>query len=254
MLTTAELVSEIKLYYAPEWDREVILNFIKRAQEELTLINSPEMIFYNGADPSFPVPFLQTVAGQLQYTIGDDGTGASNILDSDGNPIDIEITRNGVEYPVLPRRVKDIFTEYTHGYSWPSYGQGRWFTFGWFYNPARVRNFYRAENVVTFDRKGSTGTTIRFMEDPGATTDRYYIMFYHDPIELLSDQIPLTIDGNQWHQALIDGAVGFIEDIENGNSRRLEKFRTYWIKKFCGVMAEPLYNYRNPKMKVRGVG
>lgn len=255
MLTTAELVSEIKLYYAPEWDREVIVDFVKRAQEELTLINSPEMIWYNGADPKYPVPFLKTTAGQLEYEIKGDGTAAgSTIYDSDGNPLAIDINREGTDYTVVPRRIKDIFVEYTTGYSWPSYGQGRWFTFGWFYNPYAGVTRYRRWPTIVFDRKGTTPARLIFEDDPGTTTDKYYVLFYHEPVELLSDTIPLTIDGSQWHQALIDGAVGFIEDIENGRSTRLEKFRNYWIKKFSGVMAEPLYQFRNPKMRVREVG
>lgn len=248
MLSTQELVSTIKDFYAPEWDREDIVNFIKRAQERLCLIDCPDMVFWNGEDPVFPVPFLQTTAGQLEYEIS-----SSTLLDSNGDPIDLEITREGVAYPVNARRIRDVFVlRSTTSIAFRSlrnnfYNYSLW-------DPRYLYSVFRSIECIPTDMQGSTNATIKFLRDPGTTTDCYYVAFYHTPIELLSDTIPLTIDGPKWQQALIDGAVGYIEDIENGKSERLRKFDTYWVKKFSGYQNENTKLYRPSRMKIRSAG
>jgi hypothetical protein len=74
-------------------------------------------------------------------------------------------------------------------------------------------------------------------------------MCYYAPIDILSDTIPLTIDGDKWHQELINGTVGYIEDVENGDSRRLEKFLKKDVIKFSnetGRTAQSSVPYRMP--------
>jgi hypothetical protein len=91
--------------------------------------------------------------------------------------------------------------------------------------------FYRIP-VMLRDKTDAAGATITFVEDPGTSTNKYYVEFYKEATQLTSEAIPLSVDGNVWDQALIDGAVGLIEDAENGESRRLEKFQTFWLKQF----------------------
>ncbi len=252
MLTTQELASEIKLYYAPDWDRDVIVEFIRKAQLGLCLLDSRLMVFWNRADPLFPIPFLETTAGQLEYEIGDGPSGTSNLLDSSGGEVLVELTREGTAYPVMARRIRAIFTERT---TWPGPTLGVPITDQWFYNAGQVPSErFAGMEFVPDDMEGTTNAKVTFLEDPGTTTNTYYCSFYYTPIDLLSDTIPLTIDGDQWRQALIDGAVGMIEDIENGASKRLDKFEKSWKKKFIQHNAQITKHILPKRMLQRPAG
>lgn len=252
MLTTQELASEIKLYYAPEWDREVIVEFIRKAQLGLCLLDSREMVFWNRSDPLFPIPYMKTEAGRLEYEVGDYGDGTTGLLDSDGNEIEMEITREGVAYPIQARRIRNVFEERL---TWSGPTEGVAISDQWYYGQTDApTDRFKGIGFVPDDIQGTTNAKVTFLDDPGDTTDRYFVSFYHTPIDLQSDTIPLTIDGDTWRQALIDGAVGFIEDIENGESKRLDKFEKKWKIKFLNHVSRITKHFRSQRMKRRLAG
>lgn len=256
MLTTAELVSEIKLDYAPEWDRERLVDFVRRTQLRLCNQDSRLMVFWNRSDDTFPVPYLKTTDGVLNYEIGDDGTGSTNLVDSDGNDVDLEITLEGTAYPILARRVRSVFV---YRFRWigpdvsAALGNSWSYDRSWIYDHSADPKYGGVE-FVPDDMRGTKNAQVTFLENPGTTTDKFHVLFYHTPADVLSDTIPLTVDGDQWHQALIDGAVGIVEDIESGRSTRLERFEKYWMKKFLNHNADITKHYRPTQMRVRGAG
>lgn len=252
MLSTQELASEIKLYYAPEWDREVIVEFIRKAQLRLCLLDSRVMVFWNRSDPLFPIPFLETTAGQLSYEVGNNGSGATGLLDSDGNEVLLELTREGTAYPVMARRIRNLFRERTR---WAGPTAAIPVTDQWFYDARQMApDRFTSMEFVPDDMEGTDNAKVTFLEDPGTTTNVYFCSFYFTPIDLLSDAVPLTIDGDQWRQELIDGSVGYIEDIENGDSKRLARFEKDGTKKFINHNAELTRHYRPQKMRRRLAG
>ena len=252
MLTTQELVSELKLYYAPEWDREVIVDFVRKAQLGLCLLDSREMVFWNRSDPLFPIPYLKTESGRLSYEVGDYGDGTSGLLDSSGNEVLLEAVRDGQSYPVQARRIRSLFVERAGGVSTARSGSPE---DGWYYHAGQETcQRFSAVEFIPDDMSGTEGAKVTFVSDPGDTEDKYFCSFYFTPVDLLSDTLPLTIDGDQWRQALVDGAVGMIEDIENGRSERLVRYERYWKKKFLNHTAQVVRHYASQKMTRRLCG
>ncbi len=229
MSTTQQLVSLIKEEYAPKVGRTRILYYLNWAQNTLFQCDCVQQVFVNNNDITFPYPFLHTTAGQLDYEIDD-----SALFDSEGNAL--AITLNGLSTTV--RRVKSLFVAISDtlnaNYN-PSY-------IGEQFNPIAINSLY-ANNLyrvafytvpnISFGQTNSGDAKIVFGEDPGTTTDRYYVEAYLNPVELSSERVDLSINGSQWEMALIDGAVGRIEDVKNGRSEKLAKFENYWLKKFA---------------------
>jgi len=228
MATTRQLVSLIKEEYDPKISETRILYYLNWAQNTLFQCDCAQQIFVNNNDPTFPYPILHTTEGQLDYEIDD-----STLFDSTGAAL--AITLNGSSTTV--RRVKSLFVAISESLNAdynPSY-------IGEQFNPIAINSlyanslynvtFYTVPNI-SFNMTNSGDAKIVFAEDPGTTTDRYYVEAYLNPVELTSKNIDLSINGEEWEMALIDGVVGRIEDFKNGTSRRLEKFLGYWTKKF----------------------
>ena len=60
----------------------------------------PQTLFLNRNDDTFPLPFLVTTAGTLDYT-----PSASNLVDSDGDAI--ALTRGGYAFTI--RKIRRVF-------------------------------------------------------------------------------------------------------------------------------------------------
>lgn len=227
-MTTSELITTIIDDYANGYSRTKILGYLNRCQKMLFNNDCAMTTFLNASDPEFPIPFLSTTAGQLSYDLS-----TASLVDSAGAAVSVAVGGHAVN----ARRVKEVFlksgvgmftdpnrTFYGDSFTWSGMCSA-WF--GKLYNFA----FYRVP-VILFDKTEHSGARIQFAEDPGTHADRYYIEFYHEPIDLTAETIDLSVNGSEWEQALIDGVVGIIEDVENGESKRYEKFQTYWMDKF----------------------
>lgn len=230
MPTTQELVSIIKEDYSIKWSRLRILRFIDWAQKQLFNTDCAQHLFYFKDDPVFPYPVLKTTALQLDYVIDDDA-----LVDSNGD--DIAITYQGRSTTV--RRIKRVFISVTSlaGSDYDRRWYGEEFTLvgvNEFYSRRLYRVFFYEVPIIIFNKTNAGEARLIFGEDPKTTTDRFYVECYLNPVELTGEEIPLSIDGDEWEEALTDGVVGKIESIRNGKSERLDKFLTYWMKKFKG--------------------
>lgn len=222
------LVTKIKNEYAPKWSRARIRSHINWAQNVLFNTDCAQSIFLNKADDSFPYPLLKTTAGTLKYEIDDDA-----MADSDGD--DIAITLAGRS--TTCRRVKRIFLSTTsigselfnrrfYGEEVSLIGLNSYYSRS-LYNVT----FYEVPGMI-YNKSDAEDANVVFSEDPDTTTEKYYVEFYMNPVPLASEEIPLSIDGDEWEMALIDGAVGRIEDSKNGKSEKLDKFMNYWIGRY----------------------
>ena len=231
-MLTRELVSWIKEDFAPGYAREKILGYIGRAQNEIFGSNCAQTTFTNPSDPVFPIPFLVTTAEKLDYT-----PSASNLVDSDGNAISLEV--NG--YTVGIRKIKRVFMNVSSlSTAYDNIFLGR--TFDWAgMNVHWSRRYfsvkYREIPCIIYDKTALMDAHIVFAEDPGTYTDRYYIEWYFGPVDLDSENIPCSFDTDQFAEAVFKAVRGYMEESKNGRSDLLDGpyetggFRKYWIPK-----------------------
>lgn len=248
MPSTRELVSIIKEDYAPSWGRTKILQYLDRVQRRLMIGDLSQTVWLNESDDSFPFPLLHTTAGNLSYDID-----SSNLYDSDGNSVSPTIGG----YSVSLVSVRHIFLAVA---SLANSNYDRKF-FGEQFNLTGINEYwsqrlYRLSYFkVPGDIRDPSGLDadprFTFHEDPGTTTDRYYVEAFYRPVQLTSESVPLSLDSNLWEGVLIDGVVGMIEDVENGRSDRLEKFRNVHVKKFRNYMNRHSNERRESQMPIR---
>ena len=219
MLNTRELVSVINNDYAPSWSREKILYFLDRALRDVYNHDCAQTVFLNSSDDTFPIPFLSTTDGTLEYI-----PSASNLLDSDGSAVSLEW--NG--YTVVPRRIRRVFVQTGNiSTTYDNKFIGR--DFDWF----GINNSWaRTERIsfqevpgVLYNQSGIQNARVVFAENPGTHTDKFYIEFYIGPVPLSSESIPMSIDADTFEMELINVVMGYIEDARNGSSQRLDKWR-----------------------------
>lgn len=250
MPNTRELVGIIKEDYAQDWGIPKILQFLDRAQRFLMKNDCAQTCYYNYDDPDLPFPILSTTAEQLSYEIPGDTT---CLVDSEGNAL--TPSRGG--YPLNIRRIRHVFIMVsdlaTSSYDKKFYGkQFQLVGLNQYWSQRLYRvSFFKVPVHIEEASGLQSYPKVTFFEDPGTHDNKYLIEMFFDPIELTSASIPLSLDGDKWEEALIDGTVGYIEDVENGRSERLEKFRTYWKRKFLNEMNRHEDERREPKMKKR---
>lgn len=232
-MNTQQLVSLLKEDHAPGYSRTKLLSYIARAQNELFNKDCAQMLFMNGDDDSFPIPILKTTSGTLKYT-----PSASNLVDSDGDAI--ALTKNG--YTVSIRRIVRVFVNMSsYSTAYDNVFVGRQFDWAGLNDnwSRRIYNIrYQEVPMQPFDKTNNEDAYLVFADDPGTTTDKYYIEFYYGPVSLDSEQIPLSVDGDTWVEAFIKAVRGYIEESRNGRSELLDgpknigSFRNYWIPMF----------------------
>ncbi len=228
MLTTQEIVTEIKEEYAPKWGRTRILAHLNWAQNYLFKADCFDHIFLNDSDDTFPYPFLSTTAGTLKYYI----TG-SNLLDSDGSAV--SITYRG--QTATCRKVKNIFISIStlegSDYDRRWYGEKLALVGVNEYYSRRLYSIkYYSVPVRILTGVDADGAYIVFGEDPETETDKYYVEFYVNPPELTSESISMVIDTDHWKQHIIDSVVGAIEKTRNGSSEKLDTFMKKWKRDY----------------------
>lgn len=227
MPTTQELVTTIIDDYAPDLSVAAALAYLNRAHKAMVNQDCAQNEFYHFSDTTFAYPFLNTTADTLHYEII-----AANLRDSAGAAI--TLTMNGVTVAI--RRIVRIFTQSAAlgYYSKKFRGEelamvstnpywGSIFPATWYYEMVGQ----------PFDRTNNQAARFLFAQDPGTHADKYYVQSYIAAPELSTVSDKLFVDGDQWEEALIDGTVGYWEDVQHGSNNRLEKFRKYWMPKYA---------------------
>jgi hypothetical protein len=221
MPTTQELVSLLKEEYAPSYSRTRILYLLDWAQRQMFCTDCAQHLYYNRADDTFFTPILKTTDGVLDYQIDDDA-----LVDSDGN--DLAITYYGTS--VTCRKVWRLyFKGGTLDSNW--YDQ-RWY--GQEIFPVGINQFYANRFLytrffevpcVTINKTQIGSAALTFTENPGTTTDKFFVDFYMNPPKLTSESIPLVVNADVWEWALIQGVMARIEDVKHGTNDRMKDFK-----------------------------
>jgi len=249
--TTQQLVSTIKQDYLPELSRTTILSYLNRALKVLGNKDCAQTTYWNFADPTFPFPILNTTAGTLSYKVS-----ATNLVDSTGTALTPQYSSRNVSF----RRLKYVFLKVDDmsgsNYDRKWYGEQVQISgLNPYWSQQLFRTtFYKVPCQIDDYTNSEAAPRVTFFEDPGTHDDMYFVEAYRKPFELTSESIPLCIDGDLWEQALIDGAVGFAEDWQHGKSERLNKFQTFWEKKFSSYMNDNMEERAPQQMQIRVCG
>lgn len=250
--STQELVSTIKSDFAPDVSRTRILSYLNRAQRELFNSDCAQMVFLNDADPAFPFPLLSTIAGTLGYNIIQ-----GNLLDSTGAVIPFTKTDgSGNARAIICRKIKHIFLMVNaleaSNYNKKFYGEQFNLSGLNAYWSTRLYKvtFYEVPGMI-INRTEYAPARFIFPEDPGTYPGKYFIEMYYGCPDLTAETVPLSIDGDQWQEALICGVCGYIEQWRNGKTDRLTELRTYWKPRFRDSINSVLRQRTPQQMPVR---
>ena len=200
-----------------------IIKHIERAQDRLFDYDSP-MTWWIGSENEGWPPYLTTTANTPRYTI------------TNGNLTDVSrltVTIGGTDYPVRAKRVLKVFVDATnvdYGKRWS--GQPYLFSFANPYTSATERTHLVDVPVDSGIALENTSAWVRFKEDPGATTQRYFVLFTYEPPRLISEDIPLAVPYD-FEEAIIDYVIGTINMRSHGKYNDwIQRFDTYWVRKW----------------------
>jgi hypothetical protein len=258
MPTTQQLVSVLQDDFYPDIGRARLLEYLNRAQKRLWNNDCAQAIWWNKADTVFPFPILTTTAGTLSYDVV--GGASGNLVDSQGSKLTLQITDlNGVARSVNIRSVKQIFIMVTSltpvVYDKKFYGERTTITgVNTYWSLQNTRAEFYKVPVIISDKTNLRNPNIQFMEDPGSFNNLYYVELYHTPVELSTESVPLTVDGDQWGDALLCGAHSFIEPWQNGKTDYQNQFEKFWIPKFCGQQNKHMDDRKPLRMTKRLCG
>ncbi len=216
MWTTRQVVSMIR-GYMPEVSEVMAREYLNWAYLSLVNTDTNQTIFML-QDGDIPFPTLDLGLNK-KYQLD-----ATTLLDSDGNPLTLAV--NGV--PVTVRKVKAVFEKGTIYRPYEPFG----------YEYGSNSTIFSEIPVQSIAQMGTTPATITFTGD--LPKNDCYIEFWYTPRPLETPMVEMLIDTDTWLKALIDGAVGFYEDVANGESTRLEKFLKVHIKDYKYESTESL--------------
>jgi len=200
-LSTATVVSEIKLK-APNWSRDgarSILAMMNRAQNYLFSRAHELSVYIDPLTGDFPL--LATTATQYDYEIPN----VSMTIDDDTGAVPIRI-----------HHVDQVFSE---GIRLSDYGISTIKPYMVSIDGNNVK--WRFASRPALENKKCR---VSFQFDPGTHTDRYFYKAIIEPLQLTSDAIPLMVQQDD-EEALIEGALGWIEYFDYGRSDRLDRFK-----------------------------
>jgi hypothetical protein len=224
-MSTKTLIDRI-LPHASGWARtgtRSILQLIQDAQDELMDYDAPSMRFLDDSNEGFP-PYLKTVTGTQKYAVT-----TANLSTT------LQKSLGGVNYDIRCRKVIRIFLDVTESENFVYRWIGEPYVHSYM-NPYSVRSTRRVQVAdMPFDTILPTETEalqVVFKEDPGTTTDKFFIEFTWEPPRLTSESIPLIVPA-QYHQAIIEYCIGQVQMFANGKYNEFQnRFEAYWKPKF----------------------
>jgi len=229
-----EIVPQVPDGYQRSTGNRSILKLIERGQDLLFDFDSPHMVYYATENQGFP-PYLTTTAGTYRYEIK-----AENLTDISS----LTIPLGGSTQTVRARRVLKVFVETTN-IDYTSRWIGEQYQYTWFnpYTTATSRVFVSDVPVRSYPATAQTPAYIMFSEDPGDSTEKYFVKFAWEPPRLTAETIPLAVP-ELYELALEDYVVGMVQYRANGKmSERLARFlydrgsdQPSWITQFRSEM------------------
>lgn len=220
------LIDKLKPYcsgFERSTGKRNILQLIQDAIDILWNIDTPYLHYIDPTDNRGWPPFLETVAGTYQYKLTNDNLSVDSLYK----------TVNGTNYGVRALRPLKVFLDSTT----IDYGK-RWI--GQTYNYAAL-NPYTTETSRLFvcDVPVDSGEAIedesawvRFRDDPGTTTNKFFALFTWEHPRLNSESIPLIIP-RYFYLAIEDYVIGTTQLLAHGKwNDRLERWEKKWMNEW----------------------
>lgn len=214
--------------HANGWSRtgtNSIQQLVSEARNILFEYDGPFMNFVDPADNEGFPPYLTTSAGVYKYEITATNLSVASLVKS----------FNGTDYPVTCRQVQRVYVDATrsniYGHSWVGKP-----ALSFKLNPytRQTTRLYIAEIAVDSFPALEDGTAayIVFKNDPGATTEYYFVEFLWKPPPLVSESIPLCVP-EEYENAIEDYVIGKIKRRSNGKMSEDEaRFWNFWLPRF----------------------
>lgn len=228
------------------WQRSTgnlnVMALIEEGQDFLVNALGERRIFRGSDNQGWP-PYLITTAGVYEYEIK-----AANL--STGS---ITLTLNGVTYTVTADIVKRIYIDVTSGgyddsITW--LGQPAFYSDINPYSSMNERLLVSEVSVESMPALGTSNPVVTFPFDPGDTTTKFFVDFYWRAPRLTSESIPLIVPP-EFERALLEYAVGYIQEADNGSpSAFTEKFENFWKPEFVKKF-RPAARMNNSKVILR---
>jgi hypothetical protein len=225
-VSTKTLVSELVPYcggLARSTGNNNILKLIERGEDKLFDYDSP-MTWWIGTENKGWPPYLKTTAGTYKYTITN-----ANL----NNVTRLTINIGGTDYPVRAKKVLRVFVDATnvdYGKRWV--GQTYLYSFTNPYTSTTSRTWLAdipADSGLALE---NTSAWVRFREDLGTTTEKYFVLFTYEPPRLISEDIPLAVPLD-FEDALIDFVIGTVNLRSHGKANEwMNRFYSYWVPKW----------------------
>lgn len=234
MSTLKQIIDRLKPYCG-DWERSTgdlsLIDLIQEAQDNLFDYDAPGMR-YLGTDNLGWVPYLTTTSDTYEYEIT-----ASNLT----NISSLVRTINSTDYPIRARKVIKVFVDATNiDYSKKWVGQPYMYSWQNPYSGDWSRMEVADIPVASWECTEEENARVIFKENPGTSTDKYFVTFSIEPPRLLSENVPLLIP-IQFEPAIRAYVLGTIQMLENGKTNEhLEGRRgyyTYWKPRFNERMA-----------------
>lgn len=212
-----EIIDEI-VPFCPGWHRNAggknLLRLVERAVNEL--YSDVSWRFKDNSNEG-KVPYLLTTDNQFEYPII-----AANLSCGD-----LEKTIDGTAYLLVPKVVRRVYMDVSrrlndYNLGFRKYGEefeegGRWYI-----------------KINVDSEVGSAGTPpiVRFLDNPGTTTDKYLIDLIVGCPDLTAETIPIPIP-KEFAEGVVDFCIGTCQKRENGRgSELLLGFEENWKPRF----------------------
>lgn len=237
-----ELISDINLNYIREASPEQVRSFLNRAYMKISNSDISNLLYYNSNDKKNPIPKIE-LNTSLHYEIS-----PSTLLNSDNQYINSEnpeippttLKIDGVN--VYPRKVKAVVIPNRKHYAFMPYEISGTIS----YSQSPETCYYQVPFTGTERRNSNSFPTIQFLKKYGLS--EVYILFYFVPEPILNINSKIFIDIDKWYELLVDGTVGYYEDVVNGNSIRKLNFEQKLLKNYKAEMNENQNNYLPMRM------
>jgi hypothetical protein len=218
--------------WCPGWARSSgkknLLKVLEQGLDKLFNWDDESMIWRGSDNQGFPPYLTPTLAGTYDYDVI-----AANL--SCG-----AITRDigGTSYTMVARKVNKVFIDITQA----DYDETAWFGTPYYLNtsPYAISNTrrqfvdYKISSQPAYE---NTPPRVKFLTDPGATTDTFFIEFFIGCPRLTSESIRIPIP-EEFEVDLENYIIGFVQWRESGRpGDNITYFENVTIPKFRAMMS-----------------
>lgn len=219
-METSEILDVLE-EQAHGWDRTGIRSLLRELNFVQNYLFKRDCEQFKYTDPATGIyPLLATIAGTLQYEVPD-------VTETVGGVDYVRPVRKiGGVYVLSTSNVLRTYGGYLNRY-YDKVNMGKAFMhMGRYWFPISARC------VPATDLRKAR---IEFEYDPGATTTEYYYDRYLKPIQLTSENVPMTINSDDWYETIEMGVLGHIQTIQYGKTDNRHEM-TLW-NQFKSVLA-----------------